>query len=367
MHCLVCGNYVGRKSKPCSRCGALPVATLAFSTDNPRKYIAHSLRVKSRRRLYFGCALIILGCVLLMLERNYIVNLIKGPTLVDGKMLETELTSGKIKNVSVNLKLPPGSVFRTGYGLLIDEAGKKGGASSTNQLPDAEYYITPIGEHLLVLQGVPNQRPRGNFLGVILPLAPESYQNIFDRFSDNGNENLVSSRILKYQLANKDITDLVDYRIFLAGVALVGLGMVVVIRRLRDLDDKKNYIYSVIPLLGYFDIDDVSEDFVASCQMGSERIGICKMSKKYIYQENFFFLEIFPISQLYWGYKVVQRHVSILPFVKIYTAKLYFKPNKKIEIYASEKNVDHCLKTLASLNPQAKFGYNKNIWQILSR
>ncbi len=285
-------------------------------------YVAKIIRAKSRRRMYFGCFLLVLAIIIFSYQHNYIANLISGPRIIDGKALVNELLSGNIKDININLHLPPNEVYATGYTRItqkVDQATNKVESQTTN----SEYYLTNIDMHFLVLEGTPHYLPSDHFVGVIIPLPSDLKNRLvadFNKYSIHSTD--ISNALLSYVLSNKGMTGLDDFWILLSGIALLGFGILLVLRRITDIEDEKHYAYTILPVAGYPNIDALSDDFIKSKQAGVVEIGAWynpyKLSNKYLFRNNFFSFKIYPLSQMYWAYKkIIKKRLNfIIPMGK---------------------------------------------------
>jgi hypothetical protein len=371
MYCKNCGTKVEGGSKFCGNCGGsvfeqeTTIKTESnFSTpkhieENSSSYIPTIIHKKSLRRLYFGYFLVILSVVIFLYNANYISNLISGPRLIDSSSLENEIINGDVKDINVSLQLLPNSVYQAGYTHITQTINQ-----TTNQVEsqttDSEYYLTIIGKHVLVIEGVPNELPSGNFEGVVTPLSDELRNNLVADFNNSPDLKGYDVLILPYILSNKGMMGLDAFWGFLFGLILFCWGGFIVFKRTLDLKDKNNYIYQITSSSGYKNIDDLSDDFVHTEKTEMVKIGDYKLNNKFLFKESFFYFKIYPISQMYWAYKKITRHsVNLIPTGKSHEIVLNFKPKQAVLIKESEALVDQHLMLLIRLCPEAKFGYTK--------
>jgi hypothetical protein len=379
MYCKNCGNKNEEDAKFCGECGTVvsdhsnipdkdstqtgpeilnPTYKEETSTES---YIAKIIHAKSRRRLYFGYSLLTCAIIIFIYQHTYIANLISGPRLMDSASLENELIGNNIKDINVNLPLPSGEVYTSGYTYVTTTTDQ-----DTNQVEsqttDSEYYLTIIGKHVLVLEGTPGQLPSGNFTGVVIPLPPDLQSNLVSDFNSTPELSGLGNTILPYALSNEGMTGLDDFWGFLFGLGLLLWGGFITYKRKTDPEDKKHYIYQTLslPLSRYQNINDLSDDFIKSEQSGITKIGLYKLSNKFLFHETFFHFRVYPMSQMYWAYKkITKKSVNFIPTGKDYGLVMHFKPKQSITIKEPEASVTQHLTMLINLCPQAKFGYTK--------
>jgi hypothetical protein len=375
MFCKNCGNKIDDNSKFCSKCGNVTsnnkVSTIV--SDNPNNsqnpilstntdssdYLSKIIYTKSHRRLLFGYLLLAIAATIFIYQHNYISNLISGPRSISATSLESELLSGNIKDLNINLELLPDSVYQAGYTYVTQTVDK-----STNKVEsettDQEYYLAIIGRHVLVLEGVPNQIPTGNFEGVIIPLSSDLQGKLVADFNNDPELSGSGASILPYALSNKGMMGIDSFWGFLFGIGLACWGGFLTYRRVTDRKDKKHYAYQIAPTIGYRNMEDFSKDFMNANEAGTVKIGGYKLSSKFLFRENFFSFEVYPMSQMFWAYKkVIKKSVNFIPTGKDYEVVIHFKPSKTVAIKESEENVNQHLMLLAHLCPEAKFGYTK--------
>lgn len=371
MFCKHCGNKTDGDVKFCGRCGN------AISSDVASKTIADSktgnlqvpvsvsnpisevIYAKSRRRLYFGYLLLAFAAIIFIYQYNYIANLISGPRSIGATSLENELLGSNIKDLNINLELPPDSVYQAGY-TYVTQTIDKNTNKVESETTDQEYYLTVIGKHVLVLEGAPNQIPSGNFEGVVVPLSSELQSKLVADFNSTPELSGLGSSILPYALSNKGMTGLDSFWGFLFGIGLACWGGLIAYRRATNREDKKHYVYQIASLAGYQDMDDLSKDFINANAAGVIKIGDYKLSSKFLSRDNFFSFEIYPMSQMFWAYKkVTKKSVNFIPTGKDYEIVMHFKPNKIVSIKEPEENINQHLLLLIHLCPEAKFGYTK--------
>ena len=377
MFCTNCGAKIDNNAKFCGKCGGAVLkqvlaekkefaaeskssdTTSENTKENSKSYIAEVIYAKSRRRLYFGYSLLALAAIIFTYQHNYIANLISGPRSMNGVSLENELLSGNVKDININLQLPPDSVYHAGYTHITQTINK-----NTNQVEsettDSEYYLTVIGRHVLVLEGMPNQLPSGNFEGVVVSLSTELQSKLAADFNNTPELKGLSNSILPYALSNKGMTGLDAFWVFLFGIGLLCWGGFLTYRRTNDREDKKHYAYQIVSLAGYQSIDDLSNDFIQAEQAGTVEIGGYKLSNKFLFEDNFFSFKIYPLSQMYWAYKkVIKKSVNFIPTGKDYEIVMHFKPEQTVSIKELEESINQHLLLLIHLCPGAKFGYTK--------
>jgi hypothetical protein len=359
MYCEKCGKNISNGDKFCGICGT--VISKEYQTEKiyPRSYISKIIFVKSKRRLYFGCLLVAVACIIFISQSNYISNLISGPRPMDDQTLENELVSGNIKDINVSLSLSAGSVYNSGYTHItqtVDQTTNKVESETTN----SAYYLTIIGKHILVIEGIPGQLPSGNFTGVVIPLPADLQSGLASDFNSDPDLKELSGSILSYAISNEGMRGLDDFWVFLFALGLLCWGAFIVIKRGLDIEDKKHYIYKIISSAGYQNIDDFSDDFMKSEQAGVVKIGGYKLNNKFLSHKSFFFFDVYPLSQMYWSYKkITKRSVNFIPAGKDFGVVMHFRPNKVVTIKEQEKNVEQHLMLLIKLCPNAKFGYTK--------
>ena len=371
MFCKNCGNNIDNDAKFCGKCGkatsgdVVPEKTINKldnfqATDtNKSDFLSKIIHAKSRRRLYFGYFLIAIAAIIFIYQHNYISNLISGPRSISETALESELVSGNVKDININLALSPDSVYQAGYTYVtqtLDKYTNKVESETTDQ----EYYLTIIGRHVLVLEGTPNQIPSGNFEGVVVPLSSELQGKLVADFNGVPELSGLGGSILPYMLSNKGMTGVDSFWGFLFGIALVCWGGFLTYRRATDRADKKHYAFQIASAAGYPNMDNFSKDFIVANEAGIVKVGGYKLSSKFLSRENFFSFEVYPMSQMFWAYKkVVKKSVNFIPTGKDYEVVMHFRPNKTISIKESEENVNQHLMLLIHLCPEAKFGYTK--------
>lgn len=374
MFCKNCGEKINTDVKFCGKCGSViitdkdgtvikssetAIPTQENQGDGHKSYIAKIIHLKSRRRLYFSCFLLILACLFFFFQKNYIANLISGPREIDSMMLERELLSNKIKNININLQLNSDLTYPAGYTHItqtIDKSTNNVKSEETN----SEYYLTVIGKHVLILEGVPDQVPKNNFKGVVVPLPADLQNKLVADFNDIPELKGLGDSILPFMLSNRGIMGLDDFWTFLFSIILFCCSAIIVFRRTMDSEDKKHSVFRKISLAGYQNIDDLSDDFVKSTEAGMIKIGGYRLSDKFLSKNSFFSFNIYPLSQMYWTYKkVINRRVNFVPTGKGYEIIMHFKPNETVAIGESEEKVNQHLLIIATLCPEAKFGYTE--------
>lgn len=369
MFCSNCGNKIDDSAKFCGKCGKpVGVDLKKFGgNDSPHapdsvsgsNYLSRIIHAKSNRRLYFGYLLLAIAAIIFIYQHNYISNLISGPRSISESALENELQSGNIKDLNISLNLAPNSVYQAGYTYVvqtIDQTTNKVEGETTDQ----EYYLTVIGQHVLVLEGAPNQIPSGNFEGVVMPLSSELHGNLVSDFNSVSKLSGLSGSILPYMLSNKGMTGLDAFWGFLFAIGLACWGGFLTFRRVTDREDRKHYAFQIASTAGYPGMDNFSKDFIAANEAGIIKVGGYKLSSKFLSRENFFSFEVYPMSQMFWAYKkVVRKSVNFIPTGKDYEIVMHFRPNKTLSIKESEENVNQHLMLLVHLCPEAKFGYTK--------
>lgn len=375
MYCNNCGHKNLENAKYCQKCGK-PVGKHAFSeqeevgneapkTHQPEtinaensSYLAKIIRAKSLKRLYFGFALVGIACVIFLSQQNYITNLISGPRSIDPQTLEAEIVNGNIKDINVNIPLAPDSVYSAGYTHITQTINQ-----NTNQVEntttDSQYYVTILGKHIVVLEGTPNVTPIVSFEGVVIPLPSDLQSKLIADFNNNPKLADLSSTILPYEISNKGITGIDQFWYFLIGVGILLWGAIVVFRRLSDLDDKNHYLYKIATTAGYKNLDDLSNDFEKAKQEKSIQIGKFTLNSRFLFADNYFSLNVYPISQLFWAYKKIttRKLYGVVPLSKSHGLVLHFRPKQTVSIGENEESIHQHLYILAQLCPTAKIGY----------
>jgi hypothetical protein len=371
MSCLNCGNKIDGSAKFCGKCGkAVNAGTdsqkdagsenfhVAASVDS-NNYLSKIIHAKSRRKLYFGYLLLATALIIFIYQKSYISNLVSGPRSISATALESELVSGNIKDININLTLSPDSVYQAGYTYVtqtVDKYTNKVESETTDQ----EYYLTLIGRHVLVLEGTPSQIPSGNFEGAVIPLSSELQRKLIGDFNSLPELSGFGGYILPYMISNKGMTGVDSFWGFLFGIALACWGGFLIYRRITDREDKKHYAFQIASTAGYSNMNSFSKDFITANETGIVKIGGYKLSSKFLSRENFFSFEVYPMSQMFWAYKkVVNKSVNFIPTGKDYEVVLHFRPNKTLSIKESEESVNQHLMLLIRLCPEAKFGYTK--------
>jgi hypothetical protein len=142
------------------------------------------------------------------------------------------------------------------------------------------------------------------------------------------------------------------------GFIFICLGGLVIWRRRDDLEDKKHFVYKFVEE-NYSSINEFSQDLIKSYEDGVIKLGSYHLTNKFLFRNNFFSIEIYPLSQLNWIYKKVTRHsINFIPTGKTYNIVLHFS-SRVIEVSGSEEWIDSLLLLFFSLCPTAKFGYTK--------
>jgi hypothetical protein len=320
--------------------------------------IANIIHAKSRRRLYFGYILLILSGLIFLWQLKYISNLFSGPRPIVGEALESELLSGNIKSVNINLRLPRDSVFQTGYTNVTKKIDKYTNKVES-QTTDSEYYITLIGKHILVLESTPDKLPSGHFSGVIIPLQSDLRRKLIDDFNSTQGLAGWGDYIFPFTLSNKSMLEFSGFWVFLIGIGLLCWGAILVYRRTTDIEDNKHYAYRIAKTAGYYSIDSLSADYIISRQAGMVEIGKYHLCNQFLFANRFFSFKIYPLSQMIWAYKkVTKKSINFIPMGVDHTLVMHFRPNVMVEIKEPEENVNKHLILLTSLCPEAKFGYN---------
>lgn len=375
MFCKYCRNKTDDNDNFCGRCGKTTThSNIDLKIPDPkiekiqisdfsilrntkkRDYLSTILYKKSLRRLYFGYFLLAISVIIFINLHNYIANLISGPRSIDAISLESELLSNNIKDLNINLELLPELVYKTGYTAItqtIDKYTHKVKNETTNQ----EYYLTILGQHILVLEGSPQKIPNNNFEGALLPLSTELQKKLSADF-DMSKESASSNKILPYMLSNKGMTGLPAFWKFLFAIVLGCWGGKITYKQIIDREDKKNFIYQIPNLVGYQNMHDFSQDFIHANNTEFIKIGNYKLNSKFLFRDNFFSFEIYPMSKMFWAYKkITKKSVNFIPTGKDYEIVMHFKPNKILSIKESKKHINQRLIFLMHLCPEAKFGY----------
>jgi|WetSurMetagenome_2_1015567.scaffolds.fasta_scaffold43901_1 hypothetical protein len=321
--------------------------------------LAKVIQAKSRRRLYFGCFLLILSIIILFWQYNFISNLLSGPITMDSKALEYQLINNNVKNININLKLPPDGVYTTGYANINKKVNKYTG-EVISQTTESEYYLTTIGSHLLIIEGKPGQLPSGNFSGVIIPLESNIRHSLISDFNGSSESVGLGEYLLPYTLSNKSMFNFPGFWLFLLGIGLVSWGVLLVYRRITDIEDKKHYAYLIAKSMGYNTIENLGADYAESKQAGTVEIGNhYRLSNKFLFADKFFSFKIYPLSQLHWAYKkITKKSLNFIPYGKDYAIVMHFRPKEMVEIKSSEDNINKTLFLLTQLCPETKYGYS---------
>lgn len=373
MYCIYCGNKNAKDAKFCQKCGkrvddGYPSNESSqksiYTPKTSESYLAGIIRAKSIRRLYLGCFLIVVAIVIFLSESNYISNLISGPRWLDASTLENEMLNKDVKDLNVKIQLVPDSVYPAGYTHItqsINETTKAVESETT----DSQYYLTFLGKHIVVLEGIPKTLPTGTFSGVVEPLYTNLQDKLIADFNKDPKLAKLTTLILPYQISSKGITSIDQFWTFMVGVGLLIWGGVVVIRRISDLDDKQHYIYKIATTAGYSNIDDLSNDFVnikdsAEPHEQSKKIRGFFLNSKFLFADDFSSYTVYPLSQMYWAYKkIIRNSVYFIPTGKSYEIIMHFKPNQTVTVKESEENVNQYLFLIAQFCPTAKFGYTR--------
>lgn len=359
MLCNHCGDTISEDDKFCSKCGKKTPKDDGQETGGEQSdsYLAMVIRTKYRRRLGLGYLIIVMAIGIFIYQQNFIANLVSGPREMSGEALESELTSGNIKNLNINLRLQKDQVYQSGYTYVtktVDQTTKKVERETT----DHEYYLTIIGKHVLVLEGSEGRIPSGNFEGAVTPLSPELQAKLAADFNSVPELSKISNSILPYSLSNNGMTGLDSFWLFVLGVILACWGGYLVCKEL--INDKKNihYAYKIAKAAGYQGISGLSYDFETDIRSKTIKIGSYKMSDKFLFRNSFFSFEIYPLSEMYWAYKkVIRKSVNFVPTGKMYQIVMNFRPSLSVSITEPERKVDQHLSLLVRTRPNAKFGY----------
>lgn len=362
MYCENCGNKLKSGASFCNKCGA-PVKLEQADKKQPvsDSFLSDIVRAKSLNRLYFGLVLVAVSFVIFFFERNYISNILSGPRQKTPDQIEQELVTGNPQDININLQLNSGEVFQSGYTHITQSVN-----SSTNEVEsettDAEYYLTIVGKHLLVLEGKVNQKPSTNFEGAVIPIPQDLESSISAEFSKDPELAGLEKAILPYALSDKGIFSLDNVYVLVFGIGLFVWGCYIVFRRLADIEDKGHFAFRISDELSYKNIGELSEDFVKNKESGVVDIGRYEVSSKYIFKEDYFSFSIYPLSRMYWAYKRETTHrVNFVPTGKSYGLVLNFMmkngTNITIEAKEPEDKVNEHLYLFARLCPWAKIGY----------
>ncbi len=319
----------------------------------PKDYLSSILRTKAKRRKYFGFAMLAIALGLLFFEYPYIVTVLRGPQPIYPPALDQEFSSGHIGYYYLTLALDPGAATSTGYVAVtntIDEATNQVESSTTDQ----EYFIAFLKDHFVILEGDVGVTPSGTFTGIVKPLTDDLRQNIADNFTD-----VSSTDILPYMLSNDPVLGLGSIWVVLAAIVLMLWAVWILFRSMTDPDgQKRNRLHEWLAAAGYANIEALSEDLVASMGRMDAKIGNHRLTDKFLYRENYFFFNLYPLSQLFWIYKkIIQQRMYFIPIRKYYQVILNFKPKKAVAIQGPEAQVEEWITRIAGLQPGARVGY----------
>ena len=374
MFCSNCGSKLNPDAKFCNKCGSRVDDAITVSIDatnsttttpashDTDNYLASIIRAKSKRRLYFSICLLIISIVIFASQSNYISNVLSGPRAIDPTTLENELLGGNIKDWNVSIPISADSVYGTGWVLVTSEVNE-----STNQVESTstskEYFGTLLGQHILVLEIGPGQTPSGNFQGIVKPIRDDLRQGLINDFNNDPDLRSINagSRLLPYMLSDDSIFSMDAFAPVFIGIILFAWGAILFLRRIRDLEDKKHYIYRTMKSAGYNSITELSDDLAGSMKQMDAKVGLYRLTTKFLFRERFFSFTIYPLSELFWAYKKVtsKKRSFSTKTSSYYSAILNFKPNKSVEIGGTEKQTNDCLLALAALRPGIKIGYTK--------
>ena len=254
MFCKKCGGKNDEDAKFCAHCGVNFFGNLTeeknvgeqeeamhaqaeAKPENPfggqRSFISKLMSLEHKGYLLLGCTLIIVAFIVFISCHNYFSNVLSGSRTLTTEYLESEILSGKIKDVNVNFQLPASAVYQAGYTGITKTVNQ-----NTNQVEsettDSEYYITIIGDHLLVLEGTQNQLPSGRFYGVVIPLRSDLQQQLEADFSGDPDLKNLSSSILPYMVSNKGMTAVDDFGSVVFGIIMLLLGAYTLFRNLKN-------------------------------------------------------------------------------------------------------------------------------------
>jgi len=227
MLCKKCGKENDGDAKFCLFCGN------NLSSSNLNTKLSFGEKIKHFFVVGIGLAAVIGAFIIFISSYNFFLNVISGPRAITAETLEQEMVSGNIKDINVILSLPYGEVYQSGY-TGITKTVNQDTNQVESQTTDSEYYITKLGQHLLVLEGTPGQMPAGDFRGAVIPLRSDLQQQMVSDFSNDADLQNLTSSILPYTVTNKGMTAVDSFGLIILGLILLIFGASILFKTLGD-------------------------------------------------------------------------------------------------------------------------------------